>query len=244
MNTGNDLTPSDIQQSYFDAESQKYDRALFTPVKGAINRRFNTLHALSRQIDNPKNRILEIGAGSGIFTRCISQLPNRSIISGDLSFQMLTKAKLKCQKKVNFLQLNAKNLPFPDSSFDIIFSFACIHHIKHLDNLFAECSRVLRPKGFLLAMEPNPLFPLNMLIGLFNSYERGMLYSWPGGLVKKASKYSLSCQLIKNGSFFPGKPAIFENIYSKIEPILENIPLIRKLSIFVYYCFSRENQAV
>ena len=43
----------------------------------------------------------------------------------------------------------ATELPFPDSSFDLVFGHAVLHHLPDLDAAFREFRRVLRPGGTL-----------------------------------------------------------------------------------------------
>lgn len=42
------------------------------------------------------------------------------------------------------------NLPFIDSSFDIVWAMLVLQHVQHIDRTFAEISRVLRPGGRLI----------------------------------------------------------------------------------------------
>lgn len=236
MTTGNNTQD---QKIHFDSASVEYDRALFTPAAGAINRRFRTICRLLDSAIPLGDNILEIGAGTGIFTREIDNMQLRFFTSGDISLNMMRKAQKRCTDRVKFVQFGAEHLPFPDNTFDTIFSFACIHHIRDIDSMFKECHRVLKKNGSLLAMEPNPLFPLNALIGLTCNHERGMLTSWPEKLISAASHQNLFCKKMYYGAFFPGKPLTLEPVYRIVEPVLEKIPVIRNFSIFVFYQFTK-----
>ncbi len=50
---------------------------------------------------------------------------------------------------------DARQLPFKDNSFDIVTSFAVLHHIWPIDRPLAEMLRVLKPGGFAFFNEPN-----------------------------------------------------------------------------------------
>ncbi|HUA65789.1 MAG TPA: class I SAM-dependent methyltransferase [Alphaproteobacteria bacterium] len=51
-----------------------------------------------------------------------------------------------------FVVANAEELPFPDDSFDHIYSFGVIHHAPHPEKIAAEMHRVLRKGGTFTVM--------------------------------------------------------------------------------------------
>ena len=53
-----------------------------------------------------------------------------------------------------------ENLPYPDNSFDFIVSYDVFEHVQDLEIVMNECSRVLRPGGFVLAVFPPFFQPL------------------------------------------------------------------------------------
>ena len=52
-------------------------------------------------------------------------------------------------------EYDGKNLPFPDNHFDFIFSSNVLEHIKNIDDLFVEFSRVLKKDGASLHIMPS-----------------------------------------------------------------------------------------
>lgn len=54
---------------------------------------------------------------------------------------------------IEFHAVDACHLPFPDESFDIIYGFAFVHHIKNLDTLFSEIGRCLKTEGICRFMD-------------------------------------------------------------------------------------------
>jgi 2-polyprenyl-3-methyl-5-hydroxy-6-metoxy-1,4-benzoquinol methylase len=52
----------------------------------------------------------------------------------------------------DFMTANAEELPFPDESFDHVYSFGVIHHTTHPEAIVAAINRVLRPGGTVTAM--------------------------------------------------------------------------------------------
>jgi ubiquinone/menaquinone biosynthesis C-methylase UbiE len=51
-----------------------------------------------------------------------------------------------------FVQRSLTELPFPDASFDLVYSNGVIHHIPETERVVAEFHRVLRPGGAALVM--------------------------------------------------------------------------------------------
>ncbi|MBI4613224.1 MAG: methyltransferase domain-containing protein [Planctomycetes bacterium] len=47
---------------------------------------------------------------------------------------------------------DAERLPFPDASFDVVYSHGALHHTPHPDRAFDELHRVLRPGGHAILM--------------------------------------------------------------------------------------------
>lgn len=98
-------------------------------------------------------RVLDLGCGTGIFTRMLSQVSGVSEVVGlDISTDSVIQAKGKSYERCRFLAGSATELPFPDSSFDAVVAFGDI--ISHIHNGYreaiSEVGRVTRPGGHLL----------------------------------------------------------------------------------------------
>jgi ubiquinone/menaquinone biosynthesis C-methylase UbiE len=61
-------------------------------------------------------------------------------------------------RAIDFEQMNAESLRYPDDSFDVVFSSMFLHEVprKGIANILAEAHRVLRPGGLMLHMELPP----------------------------------------------------------------------------------------
>jgi SAM-dependent methyltransferase len=101
------------------------------------------------------SRILELGAGQG-WASCIvkRQYPNAHVVASDISaaaIASLPKWEHIYQVKLdNALACRSYSTPFPDGSFDLIFTYCAAHHfIKHRRTL-REIKRLLRPQGTAL----------------------------------------------------------------------------------------------
>jgi SAM-dependent methyltransferase len=58
-----------------------------------------------------------------------------------------------------------EDLPFEDSSFDLIVSLTTIEHVADVDRVLGEMARVLRPGGVLYLEAPNYLWPYEPHVG-------------------------------------------------------------------------------
>lgn len=124
----------------------------------AIERFHQTVRATLPQATN----ILEVGCGEGFSTQAV--LANRSLQSfaGDIFHGPVEEAKLR-YPDAHYSVLNALTLPFPDQSFDGIFSLEVLEHLDDPARAIQEFKRVAR--FFLLLSVPNePIFRIQRLM--------------------------------------------------------------------------------
>lgn len=126
---------------------RKYDEIRYSS-EGHILRCFD-------EIDFSRKEILEIGLGQGADSEQI--IRRGAVWSGlDLTPEAVrrTKARLdlknlpyKALKNASVLQI-----PWPDNSFDIVFSHGVLHHVPEIMQAQKEIARVLKPEGRLVVM--------------------------------------------------------------------------------------------
>jgi len=103
----------------------------------------------------PKSRILEIGFGGGISTQLASKLASQGFVAGiDHSTTMVQAARKRNVDaiKARHMELNqgdAASVPFPDESFDIVFSLHSIYFWNNPIECLKGFRRVLKPGGLL-----------------------------------------------------------------------------------------------
>lgn len=110
----------------------------------------------------PNARVLELGCGTGEFTRRVARAGAR-LMALDLSGDLLARARDKIGEAASFVRANAHVLPFPDASFDAVYGCSILHHLD-LDIALREVRRVLRVGGRLVFSEPNLVNPQVYLI--------------------------------------------------------------------------------
>ena len=111
------------------------------------------LETLAR-IDWRGKRVLEVGAGIGTDARRIIAAGARYTgINVDRGSAEATAQALRVfSLPGTSLECDARALPFPDGSFDVVYSFGVLQHIPEVKRAVAEIHRVLKPGGELLVM--------------------------------------------------------------------------------------------
>ncbi len=93
--------------------------------------------------------MLEIGVGAG--TDFIQWLRNGANASGvdltDAAIALTTERATQEGFKPDLQQADAERLPFPDATFDVVYSYGVLHHTPDTVKSIAELARVLKPGG-------------------------------------------------------------------------------------------------
>ena len=122
----------------YDFVSDNYDQSRSAGLKDS-ELLFELLNPLSGA------SILEVGCGTGNYLKKIYN--KSSLVTGlDISRNMLLRTKSKLPG-INLIRSNAECLPFPNKSFDAIYSIQVLHHINDKSKLMSEVYRTLKKGG-------------------------------------------------------------------------------------------------
>ena len=231
------------ERQHFDKMSDKYDKNYgyndaFTQYK--LQKKSSLFNVITKDLltRNKTLNVLEIGVGTGEYTKLIANNKKLHFTGIDISDGILTvaKNKLKNYKNVELLCRSAYDTGLPSESMDVICGFYILHHLN-LDLVRDEMIRVLKPGGIVYFYEPNLANPVVYLIKN-TPYIKKMVGDSPDETA--ISPYTISSQFaplkkisIKTTEYIPAlnslslKNAIsIDNATSKIfgsAPLLSNL---------------------
>ena len=148
---------NDFVEHVYEKLASVYDVA-FGPALHAGRRR-----AIGQMALRPSDRILEVGVGTGINIALYP--PECRVVGIDLSSPMLEKARTRQLRRhrtnVSLLQMDAAELKFADSTFDIVYAPYLISVVPEPAKVAREMRRVCRPGGRIVFLNhflsANPL---------------------------------------------------------------------------------------
>lgn len=136
-----------------DIQSVKSSYARWAPIYdrtfGAVTRsgRRRAVDYINRK-GGPK--VLEVGVGTGLSLQRYA--PHLEVWGIDFSHEMLTKAKRKVSEQAlthvaGLQQMDARELDFPDASFDTVAAMHIVSVVPEPERVLAEMARVCKPGG-------------------------------------------------------------------------------------------------
>jgi ubiquinone/menaquinone biosynthesis C-methylase UbiE len=138
-------------------------------IDNPVRRRFQPPYetALRHGIE-PGMRVLEVGPGNGTYTLGASQRlgGEGQLVAVDIEPKVIERLQKRIRSEgttnVEARVADVYELPFEDSSFDLIYMIAVINEIPDIPQALKEFFRVLRPSGTLVFSElfSDPDYPL------------------------------------------------------------------------------------
>lgn len=99
-------------------------------------------------------KVLEIGCGAGIDSLEFAR--NGAVVTAtdvtDNALKLTRALSEEAGIPVNIKRASAIALPFPDESFDCVYSFGVLHHFPDIEKALQEIRRVLTPGGTVMVM--------------------------------------------------------------------------------------------
>lgn len=187
-------------------------------------------------LGNDKSRVLEIGCGTGLFTKELAGTDN-TIVAIDISDALIMKAKERISStNVNFIVGNAYETEFKSGSFDFVVGSSSLHHLD-VNSALKEFSRILKAGGRIMFTEPNMMNPQVALIKKVPAIKRRVgdspdetaFFRWQ--IARKLLSFGFVDVTVYPFDFIhPDIPASLLNVVERLTIILEKIPLIREIA--------------
>lgn len=114
---------------------------------------------LSLLPDLSGKKVLDVGCGAGRVSRLAVERGAASTVGVDISRAMTDQARLQGQGE--WLLADACELPFPESSFDVVVCALVLGHIEHLEKALSEIDRVLNAGGHVVISDFHPFASLS-----------------------------------------------------------------------------------
>lgn len=105
--------------------------------------------AVRRYLPQGHVRIVDVGAGTGIFAEVLPQWATASVVAVEPTAAMV-RAGAVANPDVSFVQGVAERLPLRDFCADIAWLSTSLHHFTDLDQAISELARILHPQGSVL----------------------------------------------------------------------------------------------
>ena len=123
----------------------------------AITRTIGEQYKQFLKYDCPDARVLDYGCGTGSYSIYLAN-SGADVTGIDISRVALHVATTNVKQRsfganIKFIQMDAEKLGFDDDSFDLVCGGAILHHLA-LEKAIREISRVLRPEGKAVFVEP------------------------------------------------------------------------------------------
>lgn len=192
------MTDQKTEASEFDAYADSYGEAVnrslaflgmkvdyFTRVKANY-----LLDLLAEHFgDGKRVELLDIGCGVGSYHDLLIDRVG-SIAGVDPSRDCLAQAEQR-NPGARYSHYDGARLPFPDASFDAVFTICVMHHVPPAQwpAFAAEMKRVTRKGGLALVFEHNPLNPLTRRVVSNCDFDRNAVLLRQGqvrGLLERA----------------------------------------------------------
>jgi len=177
-------------------------------------------------------RVLEVGAGSATAIRCLAARHIGMFYALDIlaeSMQVAHRAMHRTGRSpVQFVVADVLQAPFPEESFDLVFSQGLIEHFKDPKQVVDAQVRLVKPGGWLVVRVPQRY-------NLFTFYKRWRMYrdNWPPGWETEYSPKKLAALGRSYGlalSHADGSGSFFQMVVVRILRHVLGISTLARLS--------------
>jgi ubiquinone/menaquinone biosynthesis C-methylase UbiE len=142
-------------KAYLPAAGKDWLLPFYDPFTKLLGVEASHRRLINQAAVSPSHRVLEIGCGTGNLAILIKRLnPAAQVVGLDPDPKALARARRKAKRRgaaIQFDQGFSEELPYPDASFDRVFSAFMLHHVRSdaKPDSLREAFRVLKLGGSL-----------------------------------------------------------------------------------------------
>lgn len=203
---------------------------------GARRRQIRAARLVAASGATASDTILEIGCGTGGYSREFAPLVPGRLVSIDVSPTLASHARAATNGRSSVVAADVERLPFSDGRFAAVIGNAVLHHLR-LRRAMAELRRVLRPGGLFCFAEPNYLNP-HVMVEKTVPFLRRWLDDSPGETAffrwqvgrKVAAAGFVDVRVVPFDFLYPAVPAGLVPAVERIAAVLERVPAVRELA--------------
>jgi len=184
----------------------------------------------------PGIKSLEIGCGTGYFTRLIAG-SGAAVTAVDISQDLLDQARDQTNAPNVFFEIaDVHHLKYDTGIFDVVFGSSVLHHLE-VKTALREIFRVLKPGGTMIFAEPNMLNPqiwaernipcIRRKVGA-SPDETAFVRFRLARMMRDIGFQNIS--IVPHDFLHPSVPENFISIIERLSRILEWLPLICEIA--------------
>jgi ubiquinone/menaquinone biosynthesis C-methylase UbiE len=221
------------QKEHFEGKSTLLERLIKHPSYARTMRK--KIAFIRRELAGC-SQILEVGTGHGLELGLLLEGigGDTTYVGVDLAaaplrsaYEAATRASAR---RAGFLAADTEHLPFAAGTFDGVYCVDVLHHAESQARMLAEIRRVLRPRGTVICVEPNPMFPVSLLF-LRDPIENGLFKFTHKNAARWAHEAGLvDLRILQLPIYLPSFPATLGPAYERAERIIGRVPLVREIS--------------
>ncbi|MGE5483894.1 MAG: class I SAM-dependent methyltransferase [Ignavibacteriales bacterium] len=136
--------------------SSRFTTVTETPGTGATGEQLRMLYARYKIAGELATRrdVLEVACGPGIGLGYLMSKA-ASVVGGDYDPSLVEIAQRHYGDRVEVIHLDAQDMPFADSSFDVVLLLEALYYLRDVEKFLREARRVLRDGGTLFICSAN-----------------------------------------------------------------------------------------
>ena len=127
---------------------------LTTAIGGQVELEHIHRYLMARTLCRGKD-VLDIASGEGYGAAILAQVA-RSVVGVEVDHSAVAHAAESYRKpNLRFVRGDARRIPLPDGSVDVVISFETLEHFREHEEFLCGVNRILKPDGFLLISTPD-----------------------------------------------------------------------------------------